>query len=203
MDTKGDAGFALGHDDTPSVTGETRLMDTAKGTRPVQQSHFRMMALYNAWANTRLYEAAAAIDAEAYHAPRGAFFGSLHGTLNHVLVGDRIWLRRFTGEGEMPASLDAILHEDFTSLHSAREKEDARIIAFVEGLDDAALAGTISYRTMTNPTDVTEPLAPTLVHVFNHQTHHRGQAHCLLTQITGDAPSLDLIMFQRETGVLG
>lgn len=167
------------------------------------QSHFRMMALYNAWANSRLYDAAGAIDAQDYHAPRGAFFGSLNGTLNHVLVGDRIWLRRFTGEGEMPASLDAILYDDFASLRAARDREDARILGFVEGLDEASLNGTISYRTMTNPTDVTEPLSPTLVHFFNHQTHHRGQAHCLLTQITGDAPSLDLIVFQRESGVMG
>jgi uncharacterized damage-inducible protein DinB len=169
----------------------------------VLQSHFRMMALYNAWANTRLYDATAAIDAEAYLAPRGAYFGSLHGTLNHILVGDRIWLRRFTGEGEMPSSLDAILYEDLANLRAARQREDARIIGFVEGLEEAALGGTISYRTMTNPTDVTERLAPTLVHFFNHQTHHRGQAHCMLTQITGDAPSLDLIMFQRETKLPG
>jgi len=169
----------------------------------VQQSHFRMMALYNAWANTRLYDAVTTIDAQDYHAPRGAFFGSLHGTLNHVLVADRIWLRRLTGEGEMPASLDAILYDDFGSLRAARERDDARILGFVEGLDEASLEGTISYRTMTNPTDVTEPLGPTLFHFFNHQTHHRGQAHCLLTQITGDAPSLDLIVFLRETGFLG
>ncbi len=162
------------------------------------QSHFKMMALYNAWANTRLYDAAAAIGAEAYHASRGAFFGSLHGTLNHILVGDRIWLRRFTGEGETPASLDAILYDDFQGLRAAREKEDARILAYVGGLNEAALGGTIGYRTMTNPVEVTQPLGPALAHFFNHQTHHRGQAHCLLTQITGDAPSLDLIAFQRE-----
>jgi uncharacterized damage-inducible protein DinB len=167
--------------------------------KTVLQSHFRMMALYNAWANTRLYDAAAAVGPDAYHAPRGAFFGSLHGTLNHILVGDRVWLHRFTGEGEIPASLDAIIYKDLSNLRAARNLEDARILGFVDGLNQASLSGTISYRTMTKPTDVTEPVAPILVHLFNHQTHHRGQAHCLLTQITGDAPSLDLLVFQRET----
>jgi uncharacterized damage-inducible protein DinB len=166
----------------------------------MMQSHFRMMAHYNTWANTRLYDAAAVVDAEAYLAPRGAFFGSLHGTLNHILVGDRIWLQRFTGEGEVPTSLDAILHDDFAALRAARDEEDARIVAYVEGLDEAAFDSLFSYRTITKPVDVTQPLGPALAHFFNHQTHHRGQAHCLLTQITGDAPSLDLIAFQREAG---
>ncbi|HSP25902.1 MAG TPA: DinB family protein [Saliniramus sp.] len=167
------------------------------------QSHFKMMAHYNAWANTRLYDAAAAVGAEDYHAQRGAFFGSLHGTLNHILVGDRIWMRRITGEGEAPDTLDAILHDDFASLRAARETEDARIVAYVEGLDEAALGGLFTYRTITNPVDVTQPLGPALAHLFNHQTHHRGQAHCLLTQITGEAPSLDLIAFQRESRASG
>jgi uncharacterized damage-inducible protein DinB len=167
------------------------------------QSHFRMMALYNAWANTRLYEAAAEIDAEAYHAPRGAYFGSLHGTLNHILVGDRIWMRRFTGEGDAPTRLDAILYDEITGLRAAREQEDARIVCFIDTLDETALGGLFTYRTITNPTDVTQPLSPALAHFFNHQTHHRGQAHCLLTQITGDAPSLDLIAYQREVTVPG
>lgn len=165
-------------------------------------SHFKMMALYNAWANTRLYEAAAAIDAEAYHAPRGAYFGSLHRTLNHILVGDRIWMRRFTGEGDAPTRLDAVLYDEIVRLRAAREQEDAQIVSFIEGLEEVVLGGLFTYRTITNPTDITQPLSPALAHFFNHQTHHRGQAHCLLTQITGDAPSLDLIVFQREMSVL-
>ncbi len=167
----------------------------------MMHSHFTMMALYNAWANARLYDAAASVDEADYRAARGAFFGSLHGTLNHILVGDRVWLRRFTGEGDAPARLDAILFDSLPKLRAAREAEDARIGSYVESLDDAALAGRFSYRTLTGPTDITQPLAPALAHFFNHQTHHRGQAHCLMTQITGDAPSLDLIAFQRETGV--
>jgi uncharacterized damage-inducible protein DinB len=109
-------------------------------------------------------------------------------------------MKRFTGEGEAPNRLDAILFEDFKDLRAARQTEDARIVAYIDNLSEAALAGRFRYRTITNPTDVEQPLAPALVHVFNHQTHHRGQVHCLLTGFGLNAPALDLILFQRETG---
>ncbi len=167
------------------------------------QTHFAMFAAYNRWANDRLYEAAAKLSDADYRADRGAFFGSLHRTLNHLLVTDRIWMRRFTGEGPQPTRLDAILFDDLPALAEARRAEDQRIIAYVEGLDEATLAGAFSYRTITNPADITQPLAPALAHFFNHQTHHRGQAHTLLTIAGGRdaAPPLDLLYFQRETGV--
>ncbi len=167
------------------------------------QSHFAMFARYNDWANRLVYAAAAALSDADYRADRGAFFGSVHGTLNHLLVGDRIWLHRFTGAGEAYRRLDLILFEDLAALRSMREAEDARIVAWVDTLDAAALAGSFSYRTIVNPTDVTQQLAPALAHFFNHQTHHRGQVHGMLTGIGGRdaAPSLDLIQFQRETGV--
>ena len=167
------------------------------------QRHFAMFARYNQWANQRIYAAAASLAEADYRAFRGAYFGSVHGTLNHILVGDRIWMNRFTGEGETYRQLDLILFDDRAALRSAREAEDRRIIAFAEGLDAQALAGTFSYRTIVNPTDVTQPLAPALAHFFNHQTHHRGQVHGLVSAIAGRdaAPSLDLIQFQRETGI--
>ncbi len=161
---------------------------------------FEMLAAYNVWANRRLYDAAAGIPDPDYRADRGAFFGSLHGTLNHLLLGDRIWMHRFTGEGEEPANLDAILFEDFTALRRAREVEDARIVRYVHALDEVRLAGTIRYRSTRSPAEIEQRLAPLLLHFFNHQTHHRGQAHCLLTGLAGEAPSLDLLIFQRETG---
>jgi uncharacterized damage-inducible protein DinB len=71
---------------------------------------FEIYAAYNAWVNERLYDAASHIPDAEYRRDRGAFFGSLHGTLNHLLVGDRIWMRRFTGEGEAPTRLDAVLY---------------------------------------------------------------------------------------------
>jgi uncharacterized damage-inducible protein DinB len=159
-----------------------------------------MLAAYNSWANRRLYDAAAALPDADYRADRGAFFKSVHGTLNHLLVADRIWMRRFTGEGDHPSRLDAILFDDVAELRRAREAEDGRIAAYVGGLSDEDLAGMLRYRTISNPRDIAQPLAPALMHFFNHQTHHRGQVHCLLTGLAGDAPSLDLLAYQRETG---
>ncbi len=91
--------------------------------------HYRMFAAYNAWANRVLYEEVGKLDDADYRRNLGAFFGSLHGTLNHLLAADRIWMRRFTGEGEAPASLDTILHEDFAGLRAVRQAEDARHLA--------------------------------------------------------------------------
>jgi uncharacterized damage-inducible protein DinB len=165
--------------------------------------HFSMFAGYNRWANERLYEAVGKLPAAEYRADRGAFFGSLHGTLNHLIVADRIWMRRFTGEGPIQTKLDEILFDDLGSLAAERRDQDERIIAYIEGLREADFAAPFIYRTIVNPTDITQPLAPALAHFFNHQTHHRGQAHCLVTEIAGNAamPSLDLIGFQRETGI--
>jgi uncharacterized damage-inducible protein DinB len=164
------------------------------------KAQFAMLAAYNEWVNRRLYDAASALPEHDYRADRGAFFGSLHGTLNHLLLGDRIWLHRFTDVGDEPTALDAILYDDVATLRAARAVEDARIIAYVEGLSDAALAGTVRYRSTRSPAMIEQYLAPLLIHFFNHQTHHRGQAHCLLTALTGGAPSFDLLVFQRETG---
>ena len=99
------------------------------------------------------------------------------GTLNHLLVGDRIWMRRFTGEGPTYTRLDEIPCDDLATLRGEREAEDKRIIDYVDGLDDEKLAATFSYRTIASPMDITQPLAPALSHFFNHQTHHRGQVH--------------------------
>jgi len=159
--------------------------------------HFRMLGGYNAWANVRLYEAAARLDGDQYRADRGAFFKSVHGTLNHLLATDRVWMQRFTGTGTAPDRLDAILFETLDELRPAREAEDRRIVDFVDALDDARLAGSIRYRRVTTPEIFEQQLAPALAHWFNHQTHHRGQVHGLLTGLVGQAPELDLLFYQR------
>lgn len=154
---------------------------------------------YNAWANLRLYDAAARLDDADFRAGRGAFFGSVHGTLNHLLVADRIWLDRFTQADRPQPALDTILHKGLADLRAARIAEDARIHAFIAGLDAAQLAAAFSYANSSGRR-FTQVLSDALDHVFNHQTHHRGQVHCLLTLIGGRdaAPSLDLIAYQRE-----
>lgn len=158
---------------------------------------YTTFAGYNAWANGRLYDAAARLSDADYRADRGVFFRSMHGTLNHLLATDRIWMRRFTGSGDAPDRLDAILHDDFAGLRAAREAEDRRIIDWIGGLDAAALAGSIRYRRVSSPEEFVQPLSPALDHWFNHQAHHRGQAHALLTGLGQAAPELDLLYYQR------
>ena len=108
-------------------------------------SHFRMLGRYNRLANARLHDACSELDDEERKRDRDAFFGSIHGTLNHILVGDRIWMTRFEGGEAASTNLDAILYEDFDALREARNVEDARIEAYTSRLTAGSLAGTIVY----------------------------------------------------------
>lgn len=162
------------------------------------EQHFSMLAAYNRWANTRVYDAAALLEREEFGRDLGAFFKSMKGTLNHLLVADRIWLKRFTGEGDAPSSLDVILHDALGPLRAAREAEDQRIISFIDGLAGKALASRFTYMTVTDMRTVSQRLAPALAHFFNHQTHHRGQAHMILTVLGKASLQLDLLAFQRS-----
>jgi uncharacterized damage-inducible protein DinB len=158
---------------------------------------FRMLAAYNIWANARLYAAALALPEEAYRRNVGVFFGSLHGTLNHLLLTDRIWLKRLTGEGEHPNRLDAILYDDRAALTRARMAEDKRLASVVRGYEERQLSGIHRYTT-TSGSPQSQPLCEILMHLFNHQTHHRGHAHACLSIVTGkEPPVLDLLAFQR------
>lgn len=165
------------------------------------KKRYENFAAYNRWSNERLYHVVASLPDTDYRADGGAFFSSIHGTLNHMLVVDRIWMKRFTKIGDAPTRLDEILYDDLSSLRAARAEEDERIEDFISGLTANDLDGVLRYRTILNPVDIEQPLAPALDHFFNHQTHHRGQVHCLLTAIIGNiaTPPLDLIIFHRET----
>lgn len=158
---------------------------------------YRMFAAYNVWANARLYDACAALPAGEWERERGAFFGSLRGTLNHILIADRIWMARLDGDGPVPKRLDEVPFPELDDLRRARADEDARIGRFVDGLGDR-VEGMLTYRNMAGEL-FEQPLSTVLDHLFNHQTHHRGQAHALLTQAGADAPPLDLLYFLRET----
>ena len=163
------------------------------------KTHFGMMARYNAWANRRLYDAAEALSDDLRRQDEGAFFGSLHRTLNHLVTTDVIWLARFRGQLPPPWGLDHVPHDDFAELRAAREALDEDIIGYADGLGEADLAADFSYARVSAPDErITQPLAPALAHFFNHQTHHRGQCHMILTRLTGEAPALDLIFYQRE-----
>jgi uncharacterized damage-inducible protein DinB len=159
---------------------------------------FERMAAYNTWANRRLYAACAELE-DAYYAPRPAFFGSIHRTLNHLLVADRIWMGRLEGVPGPSMALDTELYAERHELRRAREAEDGRIARFVAGLDEASLGRQLVYRNLSGH-EFRDPVGLVLQHVFNHQTHHRGQVHGLLSGTPVAPPPLDLILYVREGG---
>ncbi|MDH5748883.1 MAG: DinB family protein [Rhodospirillales bacterium] len=162
---------------------------------------FQVLARFNQWVNGRLYGCAAQLSDEDYRADRGAFFGSVHATLNHILIGDRLWFGRIAGD--VPAeikSLDQILHDDPAALKAAREAMDERIIDIVDGLGDSGLDEEITFHQLSRPGDFIQPARRMLQTVFNHQTHHRGQVHCLLTQAGIEVPPLDVMIYLRGAG---
>jgi uncharacterized damage-inducible protein DinB len=160
--------------------------------------HFSMMAAYNRWANVRLYDMAAALPDELYRKPIDIYFKSFHGTLNHILTADRIWMYRLEGKGDHPGKLNAIIHDDVASLRTARLAEDQRIVSFVDNLDDADFEKLWEFKTL-NGTPQRKYVREILAHMFNHQTHHRGQAHAALTMLGVSEPApLDLLIMLNQ-----
>lgn len=162
------------------------------------EAHFRMFALYNRWANARLYAAVAGLPEAALVVDRGAFFSSVLGVLNHLLVTDDIWLARLRGHGPADYRLDEMRFTALDALVGARAEMDAALIAHVFALDAAGLSAVLTYPTRDGAVQM-QPCHHALAHLFNHQTHHRGQAHDLICQIGGRAavPVLDLLAYQR------
>lgn len=160
--------------------------------------HFDQFAEYNRWANRRLYDEAARLPDPERRRDVGVFFRSLHGTLNHLLLTDRIWITRLHGGGEEPDCLNLILFEDFDALRAAREQDDVRLVALVAALSESDLDATVTYVNPRHGKAYTERRAEMLAHLFNHQTHHRGQAHAALTLLGVREPApLDLLGLQR------
>ena len=162
------------------------------------------MAQYNAWMNAKLYDAAARLSPEALAADRGAFFGSILGTLNHLIVSDTIWLKRFAvhpaqtqvlqivGEFPAPTALNQLLFTDFAALRERRQLLDATIQRWAATLTADDLAQTLSYAN-TKGEAKSKHMGSLVMHLFNHQTHHRGQATTLLTQAGVDVGETDLL----------
>lgn len=171
-------------------------------------AHFRDLAKYNAWMNTRLYDISEKLTDEELRRDGGAFFHSVHGTLNHLLLVDRLWLRRFrdafpdwstpraTPLVETFETLGDILFEEFTELRRQRVTTDAAISAWVAELTVTDLSATFRY---SNSKGVARehPLWFALAHLFNHQTHHRGQVTALLTQLKRDPGVTDFLFVEH------
>jgi uncharacterized damage-inducible protein DinB len=163
----------------------------------VRAAHTREMAAYNQWMNSRLYVVAGELSDAERRADRGAFFKSVHGTLNHLLLADKVWLGRFLGQPFRVGSLDQELYHDFDELTGARAETDEQIIRWAQHLTDDVLAGTLSYTSIVNPEPRTCEMWLVVAHFFNHQTHHRGQLTTLLSQFGKDFGVTDLIQLPR------
>ena len=173
------------------------------------ETSFLAQAGYNRWMNRKLYGIAGELTHEERTRDLGGFFRSVHGTLAHLLLGDRAWLARLSGDPALGRSLDAtgneiavhgldqVLYDDFGDLRRERAKTDDSIIAWIESLDGAKLAADVTYKTIAGAAQK-HPLWWAVAHVFNHQTHHRGQVTTLLKQLGRDPGVTDLIAFLRN-----
>lgn len=160
--------------------------------------HAVTMARYNQWSNNNLYNVCAELTHEERKADRGLFFHSIHGTLNHLLLGDKVWLGRFKNELFQVTGLDQELYSEFEALRDARTEMDETIIDWADTLSASALAADLHYRTISNPADKRCPLWIAATHVFNHQTHHRGQITTALSQLGVDYGVTDLIYMPHK-----
>lgn len=158
------------------------------------------LSRYNRWMNERLYEAASGLDDAARKSDRGAFFGSIHGTFNHLLLADRLWLGRFTGVPYAVAGLDQELYADFAALRTARAETDDAIDAWLAGLSDEALAAPFSFHSVSADRAMRLPMWLCVLQFFNHQTHHRGQLTTLLTQAGVTVGLTDLLWLPGMEG---
>jgi uncharacterized damage-inducible protein DinB len=175
-------------------------------------SHFRLLGEYNQWMNAKLYAMCSALPREELEADKKAFFGSILGTLNHIVVGDIIWLKRFAAHPSQhsaldpirnmahPKSLDQMLHSDFNRLKEEREKLDTVIIAWCDELHETDLHHHLGYHNMRGEPAI-KAVDSLILHFFNHQTHHRGQTTTLLSQQGLDVGVTDLLALIPDESV--
>lgn len=175
------------------------------------KEHFELLATYNETMNAKVYSAAGRLGVDELARDRGAFFGSILGTLNHLVVADTIWLKRFAAHpscraalGDVvslasPQSLDQMLFQDFGELAERRVWLDQLIVSWVSDLADADLDTVLSYHN-TRGIPASKQLSGLILHFFNHQTHHRGQASTLLSQAGEDIGVTDLLVLVPNEG---
>ncbi len=168
------------------------------------KDHFELLAIYNQWMNSKVYECAGHLTAKDLTTDRQAFFGSILGTLNHILVGDTIWLKRFAthpsclsslrevAELPRPTSLDQIVFDDLGRLSEHRAWLDQMIVSWAAELSESDLDFVLAYRN-SKGVPANKRFSSLVLHFFNHQTHHRGQVSTLLSQAGEDIGVTDLL----------
>jgi uncharacterized damage-inducible protein DinB len=167
----------------------------------ITPDYARTMADYNRWQNRNLYDAADQLSDEQRKQPRGAFWASIHGTLNHLLWGDQIWMSRLAGTPTPKAksTKESIAqHESWADLKATRTVFDETIIGWAGKLDPTWLQSDLTWFSGAAGREVTKPRWLLVAHMFNHQTHHRGQVHCLLTQCNVQPGDTDLPLMTRS-----
>jgi uncharacterized damage-inducible protein DinB len=150
------------------------------------------MARYNRWMNDKVYAAAETLSDDQRKADRGAFFRSVHGTLNHLLLTDQAWMQRLRGEPVTMSAPDQELHADFAELRAARQAMDDTLLSWADSLENAAPSRTLSFFSVTYQKQIALPLVAAVMQIFNHQTHHRGQTTTVLLQLGVDVGTTDI-----------
>ena len=154
-------------------------------------TNFKLLADFNTWANTKIFSSCKKIDDIEYKKDRKAFFSSIHGTLNHLLVVDRAYIARIEGKDHGLKSLNQILYENLLHLEEARIKEDKRLVDLVNNLSNENINKEITYKGFETDNQ-TYTINLVLITLFNHQTHHRGQIHNMLSQAGIKPPQIDI-----------
>ena len=161
----------------------------------ITPAYVQTFARYNAWQNSQLQDVVNAMDQADLNQDRGAFFGSIQRTLSHLLWGDTLWISRFDGQPGVPEG-SIQRHADLWPTKQVWAAErlicDARIRSWADGLNETALSGDLTWRYSDSGQSATKPLAHCVTHFFNHQTHHRGQVHAMLTAAGQKAPVSDM-----------
>ena len=158
----------------------------------ISVEYCQLLARYNHWMNERLYAVVSEFRDDERTCDRGAFFGSMHRTLNHILWGDRIWLARFTGQAYAVSAFGADLYANFAELARERAVTDTAILDWTGQLTPASLAGMLEYRSASDGRMRRLAKWIAVTHLFQHATHHRGQLATLIKQAGGDPGTTDL-----------
>ncbi len=182
--------------DNQDAVSITPLMTMYDGT------YYSLMAEYNCWMNQKIYHVCASIPDEQRKQNMGAFFKSIHGTLNHLLYGDKAWMGRFTNQPFSGTSLSQELYVDFEELRAQREKTDQQILEWSKDLDPDWLSQPFAYTSHSDGKQRVMPGWILVTHLFNHQTHHRGQVTTLIKQL-GYEPGVTDIPWMPEVNELG
>lgn len=161
-----------------------------------------MMARYNRWQNGSLYGAAGTLTDTDRNRDRGAFFGSIHATLSHLLWADQQWMSRFAGTpppAVAGAQASKTMVPEWAELKRQREAFDQIILQWAKGLDQARLDGDLTWWSGGLKREMVEPMGAMVVHFFNHQTHHRGQVHAMLTAAGATPDATDIMVMSTRT----